>query len=137
MTRCAEEKDVPTIVHWLNGNPDNRFDPDILKYPSLRLICSYRPGEDPTAYLPSQKVLILESVRVTRSRMLESLASNPESSELDKAKALKDLVKATGLLASTEGIKEIYFLDGGGGVAELATKHGFEEVNMKVYRMKL
>lgn len=69
--------------------------------------------------------------------MLESLAINPESSELDKAQALRDLVKAVSLLASTEGITEIYMLDGGGGVAELATKHGFEELPYKIYRLKL
>jgi hypothetical protein len=70
---------------------------------------------------------------------MESVAMNPEASDLDKAQALRDMTKAATLLASSHGIREVYFLGGQGGVGEMATRSGhcFEELPYKVFRMKL
>ena len=124
--RAATPEDAKTITEWLNQNPFNQFDPAILQYPTLRVICSSKPGGEPVAFLPSQKALILES-----------LAVNPSATPLDSAQAMRDLTKAYTLYASTEGIREIYILDGGGGVDQLAQHHGFEQLNYRLYRMKL
>lgn len=123
--RVTTAEDAEQIVEWLKLNPLNEFESVILKYPTLRVIASYAQ-DGVICYLPTQKVLVLES-----------LAVNPEATELEKAQALRDLTKASELLASSEGIREIWFLDGAGGVGEMARSHGFEELPYRVYRLKL
>lgn len=123
--RFATPEDAPQIIEWLNANPLNEYDSVICKYPSLHVIASYAP-DGVICYLPTQKVLVLES-----------LAVNPKASELEKAQALRDLTKAAELLANSEGIREVWFLDGAGGVGEMARSHGFEELPYKVFRLKL
>lgn len=123
--RFAGDGDANQIVDWLNKTASNQFDPAILKFPTLRVLCSYN-GTGPVSYLPFHRVL-----------MLESVAANPEASLRDRVQAVRDFTKGVELLASAEGIKEIYFLDGGGGLGEMATHHGYELLPFKVYRMKL
>ena len=123
--RPATPEDSKELVQWLNSNPLNEFESVILKYPTLRVIASYAPDRV-ICYLPTQKVLVLES-----------LAVNPKASGLEKAQAVTDLTKAAELLASSEGIRELWFLDGAGGLGAVAEKHGFELLPYKVYRMKL
>ena len=123
--RAATPEDSKELTAWLSTNPLNEFESVILKYPTLRVIASYAP-EGVVCYLPTQKVLVLES-----------LAVNPNAGDLEKAQALRDLTKAAELLASSEGIREIWFLDGAGGVGEMARSHGFEELPYKVFRLKL
>lgn len=123
--RAAVPEDSEQIVEWLKQNPLGEYDAAICKYPTLRVIASYA-AEGVVCYLPTQKVLVLES-----------LAANPQAGELDKAQAIRDLTKAAELLASAEGIREIWFLDGAGGVGELAEKNGFELLPYKVFRLKL
>lgn len=122
--RFGRPEDAAQIVNWLAGNSGNSFDPDILKYPTLRTLCAYNGS--PVAYLPSQQALVLESY-----------APKPGLSEEESALALRDLVKGMELLASSLNIREIYFLDGDNGVAGMAVRHGFEELPMKIYRLKL
>jgi N-acetylglutamate synthase-like GNAT family acetyltransferase len=122
--KVGQADDVKEIVDWLNANQTNGLDPDILKYPTLRIVTAYN-GRN-IAHMPSQQALILESVAV-----------NPEATTLEKAEALKDLVKAQELLASSFGLKEIYFLASDRTVLEIASKRGFEVLDMPVLRLKL
>lgn len=102
----------------LKANPLNEYCDKILDYPTLRVLKAYDGPEE--HYLPTQQVL-----------MLESISPNVPPH------ALRDLVKGATLLAASSGVKEVYFLDGAGGVGKFAEHHGFEELNYKVYRMKL
>lgn len=118
--RFADKDDHAQVIEWINRNQS--FDPGILKYPTLQLICAH--NGKPISFLP-----------VHRGLILESLASNPWATELEKAEALKDLTKAAELLASSYGIKELYFMVSDKDVQKIAENHGFETVT--VCRMKL
>jgi hypothetical protein len=122
--RVAVPDDEKQIVEWLNQNPQNLFDPDVLKYPTLRVLCAY--GDEPVAFLPTQQALFLESLGI-----------NPKSSEDDRAQALRDLVKGAELVASASGIKEIYLFGRDERVLAIAEKRGFERIPWPLLRMKL
>lgn len=122
--RFAEPEDVKTCVDWLNATKGNLYDPGILKYPTLRILCAYNGA--PVAYLPTQRALFLES-----------LAVNPEAPLLERAQAFRDLVKNSQLLASDGGIKELYMLCEDENVLKVAEGHGFERVPYPLVRMKL
>lgn len=122
--KLAGPDDAASLVEWLNGTKGNLFDPDILKYPTLRTLCSY--DGQPIAYLPTQRALFLES-----------LAVNPAASLLEKGQAFRDLVKGSMLLAASDGIREIYMLCEDEDVLKVAVNHGFENVPYPLVRMKL
>jgi hypothetical protein len=122
--RVAGLEDSERLVEWLNSTKGNLFDPGILKYPTLRTLCSY-DGE-PIAYLPTQRALFLES-----------LAVNPAASLLDKGQAFRDLVKASELLASSDGIRELYMVCEDENVLRIAEGHGFERIPWPITRMRL
>lgn len=123
--RFGTPEDAEKVNDWIRQNPVNAYDPDIWKAPSIRVLCTY-DDSGPVSYLPFQKVF-----------MLESFAPNPTADKSDKAQSLRDFTKACELIASGEGIKEIYFLDGAEGVGEMAEGNGYELMPYKVYRMKL
>jgi hypothetical protein len=123
--RFADKDDAPTVIRWLNDNPQNRYDSAILRYPTLSTLCAYEPDGGPVAYLPTHRVL-----------MLESVALRPNLERLTSAQALRDLTKAAGLIAHAQGMREVYMLEGAGGLAELAERNGFEGT-WKAYRLKL
>jgi N-acetylglutamate synthase-like GNAT family acetyltransferase len=100
------------------------FDPGIANYPTSRMLVACN-GHG-IAYLPTQKVLVLES-----------LAIRPDTDRLTSAQATRDLVKGAELLASSEGIKEIMFLATDKTVAEMAKRQGFQELPWPVLRLKL
>jgi hypothetical protein len=121
--KFAEPSQAEELKQWLRDTKGNLFDEAILGYPTLQTICAYN-GQS-VAYLPMQRALFLES-----------LAVSPQATDLEKAQAFRDLVKASELVASSHGIKEIYMICGE-NIKELATKHGFEDVPWPVVRMKL
>jgi hypothetical protein len=121
--KLASPEEAKEIGAWLQQTPE--FDPDILKYPTFRIITSYG-AKGNVAHLPSQQVLVLESV-----------AARPEASDSEKAQALRDLVKASQLLASSFNLREILFFGTDKTVVKIAQEHGFEEIPWPVMRMKL
>lgn len=122
--KLAGPDDATALVEWLNITKRNLFDPAILKYPTLRTLCSY--DGQPIAYLPTQRALFLES-----------LAVNPASSLMERAQAFRDLVKGSELLAASDGIKELYMLCEDEAVLKVAEGHGFERVPYPLVRLKL
>jgi|SRR5579859_3683048 len=122
--RTARPEDAPQILEWLRANPANEFDPGILSYPTLQVLCSY--NSEPVCYLPTQKALILESTAI-----------RPGLSELDSAQALRDLVKAAQLLASQSGIKEVFYMGTDKRLNAMAGRHNFTLRDWKVLQMKL
>ena len=122
--KLAGAEDAAALLDWLTTTKRNLFDPNILKYPTLRTLCSY--DGQPIAYLPTQRALFLES-----------LAVNPAASLMERAQAFRDLVKASELLASSDGIRELYMLCEDEDVLKVAEGHGFERVPYPLVRMKL
>lgn len=125
--RVARAEDAVEIGEWLMKTENNLLDPDILTYPTFRAISSY-DGETNVAHLPSQQVVVL---------MLESLGVNPAAGRLDTGQAFRDLVKGMELLASSFGIRELYFICKDADVVKVAEGHGFERIEFPVVRMKL
>jgi hypothetical protein len=121
--KLASPEEAAEISEWLKLTPE--FDAGILKYPTFRIITSYG-SKGNVAHLPSQQVL-----------MLESVAPRPEATDLEKAQALRDLVKASELLASSFGLKEILFFGTDESVVKIAQEHGFEQIPWPVMRLRL
>jgi hypothetical protein len=121
--RFARPEERVILLDWLNANALNRFDPGIMSYPTLQVLCAY--GDEPEAYLPVQRALVLESY-----------APKPNMG-IPNPGAIRDLMKASELVADGHGIREIYFIGGEGGMGELAERHGFEKLDVPVYRMRL
>jgi hypothetical protein len=132
--RFARPEETEQILEWLKANSQNYFGERIFKYPSLKILCAYEDSGEPVAYLPIHNVL-----------MMESIAVNPKASNMNKAQALRDVTKACELIADGQGMREIYFVGGHGGVGEMADSkkgHSFKEVilggrSAKVYRNQL
>lgn len=110
--------DKARIDASLSANPLNEYNSEILDYPTLRVLKAYQGQEE--HYLPVQQVMMLESLS----------ADIPPQ-------ALRDLVKGAQLLAASHGIRELYFLDGAGGLGGFAENRGFELLNYRTFRMVL
>ena len=123
--RYATPEDAPQITEWLNSTQGNLYDPDVLTYPTLRVLCAYN-GNGPSVYLPAQTALVLES-----------LAVKPGTPPIESARAFRDLVKGMELLASSLGVKELYFMCSDKNVISLAESHGFTRMENTCLRMKL
>jgi hypothetical protein len=123
--RIARPEDTREIAEWLLSTQDNLFDPKILEYQTFRAISAYNEDGN-VAHLPSQQGL-----------MLESLAVNPASALLERGQAFRDLVKGSELLASSFGIREIYFICKDPDVVRVAEGHGFARIEFPVVRLKL
>ena len=122
--RFAYQQEIPLLSQWLEANPSGDFDPEILGYPTLKIVVCYR--DEPEACLPIQQAVVMETVGFSKNL-----------SNLDKAAAIRDMVKATELVASSLGIREIYFLGGQDGIGELAMRQGFEKLDVPIYRLKV
>lgn len=118
--RLATKEERPQIEAWSSEDAD----PKVLDYPTATVLCAYNGS--PVAYLPMQKVL-----------MLEATAISPDASELESAQALRDLFKGAELTASVNGIKEIYFLGTDTELNKVAEHQGIEKLPWTAYRMKL
>jgi hypothetical protein len=121
--RFADASEKKTVLEWALRTPE--FDPSILDYPTLQTLVCY-DADGPVAYLPMQRVL-----------MLESSARREGIGDLKSINALRDLIKAAEVVASSHGIKEIYFVATDKELGAVAARNGFEELPWKTYRMKL
>ena len=114
--------DDPLAREWLDKIPE--FDSGVLSYPTTRMLCSY--NSHPIGFLPIQKAVVLES-----------MALSPNSDEIVGAQAMRDLFKGAELCASSDGIREIYFLATDETMVKVAEKHNLEKLKWPVYRMRL
>ena len=120
----ASESDHKELLEWLNLRPE--FDQGILKYPTLQLLKSYNGKA--VAYLPIHRALILESSAIA-----------PGTPELLSMQALRDFVKASELIASSSGIRELYFMGTDKRLNRVASSAnvGFEQLKWPALRLKL
>lgn len=112
--RFARPDEAEQIVDWLHKNEHNEYNPDTMKSTALRILCSYNE-EGPQQYILLNKVL-----------MLDSAAPRPGLDPLNAAQSFRDFTKAALLLASAEGLREVYALDCGGGLDKMAKNHHYE-----------
>lgn len=127
--RFARPEDSRQIAEWLHSSEYNEFNAETLKSPSLSVLCSY-DETGPQNYILINKVL-----------MLDSTAPRPGIDVGTAAQSMRDFTKSALLLASGQGISEIYALDMGGGLGEMAQNHHFKllgkEVNGKFEAYKI
>lgn len=124
-TRPAVKQQLKQMLAWLVKTKDNGFDASVLAYPGTFTICAYNKERN-VLYMPVQQPF-----------MLESLGINPDASAEESAFAIAEATREVIMQAHIKGVGEIYFLGSNEKTNAFATKHGFEEVPFKVYRMKL
>jgi len=124
--RPTRLQDKDQCLEWIQNTEGNVYDLGVFLYPTTYTRCAFN-SKGPIAYLPVQKPL-----------MVEALAVNPEADKLEVAMALKELIQDTVSQAYQQGAGEVYFTCiPGSSTAKFAEAHGFEEIKMSVYRMKL
>lgn len=112
------------LAEWATKTPHNLLDEVAVARPETTVLLAH--NDKPITFLPVQIVAALES-----------LATNPDATDLEKAKALEQLVKTIAFLARKQGIHEIYFYTKDDDVAKLAIRHGFEDMPHRTLRLNL
>jgi len=124
--RPSTPKDFPLFSKWLvEGTKDNLFDPAVFTYKGTTAWCAYNKS-GPLVFMPAQ-----------RPFMMESLAINPDASEIDIAVALRELFHTIVSEAHKASEGEIYFGCQDEATIAFATKHEFKEVPFKMFRVRL
>jgi len=82
-----DSEDAPDFIKWSVANQGNAFDPEAGQYPDSFTLCAF-DTKGPLAYLPVQQPMFIEPM------MLESLAVRPDSTNVEIASALKELIQA-------------------------------------------
>jgi hypothetical protein len=124
--RPIQPNEGQLFLDWSLENKDkNEFDPQVPLYPASVTWCAY----DKTGPVAFQTI--------QRPAMLESLAPRPGLDSIRISSALRELTQNAITQAHLSGAGEIYFLGSDEKTNEFATNHIFEEVPLKVYRVKL
>lgn len=103
----------------------NLYDPNVLLYPSTGILKSFNSDKS-LVFMPVHKV-----------HMLESLGINPQATAMEVASGLKSLVLTVAYESRNIGIGELMFLCRDEQTAAFARAHGFEKVEIPLYRLKL
>lgn len=127
----AQTEDTEALIAAMDATPQNLCDSKIFTYPTLTTLKAVK--DDKTLmFMPFQICYVLESLAICK-----------ESSELEVAAALSDLIKVIRWEAHCKGIKELLFICKEHSTIAFATKHGFAELlfdkerNIGLYRMCL
>jgi hypothetical protein len=123
--RPAAAGEAQLVYDWAAENSHGEFDPEVVRFPSSRTWCAY-DKDGPLVFQTTQQPL-----------MLESLAPRPGATKEQVAMAMKELTQNAITQASIGGVGEIYYLSSDPDTDKLAANQIFEEVKMKVYRVKL
>jgi hypothetical protein len=123
--RPARANEGQLYFDWAKESTVNEFDPEVALFPSSVSWCAY-DKDGPLAFQTIQRPLVLES-----------LAPRPGATKLQIASALKELTQNAVTQAAITGAGEILFLGSDEATSEFAVSHIFEEVPMKLYRVKV
>jgi hypothetical protein len=124
--RAAKSSEAELFTKWTIDNIEkNHIDPDILGYPSTRILCAY-DKDGPIAFMPAQLPV-----------MMESLAFRPGITNHEAAAALKAFLQEVISSCYETGVGEIYFLSSEPTVAKMAERYGFEKLELTAYRLKV
>jgi hypothetical protein len=120
------DPDKEPVENWCEYNSlRNAFDKAVLGYPSTKVLAAHNNGKV-YAYMPVQG-----------TAMLESIGPNPDTTPLEQASAIVELVKSAATLAHGAGYREIYYLSSDDITDEGAAKLGFQLLPYRVLRKRL
>lgn len=123
--RPANAGDSQNLAEWLVYNADkNLLDEKAVTRPGTMIFCAH--DDKPLVYMPLQFVGVLES-----------LAPRPGATQTELAAALKELVKTAAFSCRSMNVHEIMFVCKDDKLADLAVKHGFEELPFRTLRLRL
>ena len=100
------------------------LDPETLTYPVTRILVA--ENGKPVMFLPVQTCYVLESLGPTK-----------EASDMEIASALKQLTAILHYESSKAGHGEMLFFCGHPATQNFAEKHGWERVDIPIYRWKV
>lgn len=124
--RAATAADAEQFAEWsLAARALNRFDPDVLEYPTTVVIAT-ETDEEPITFVPIHDVL-----------MCESLAVNPKATKLQIAQAIQKTDKLIEQLARNIQVRELYFLSKSPALTKLAQANGYEKLDFSILRRKI
>lgn len=123
--RSTRPEEAQMFFDWAKENTHGEFDPEVARFKSSVTWCAY-DKDGPLVFQTAQRPI-----------MLESLAPRPGANKLQIASAMRELTQNAVTQASISGAGEIYFLGSSEETNEFAMNHIFEEVKMKVFRLKL
>lgn len=124
--RPAEQKDSQTYFDWLKAASDrNLVDTGVYSYPTCNTVVVEKNNEP----------VLMNSFHAVI--MMEALAPKPGVSPKDEAIALRELYEAIKRIADATGVREIWFVCKDEGLNKFVQKHGFEQVNVAMFKMKL
>lgn len=123
--RPVRPGDTEKFIKYSDETPDNLWEPDVITYPSTFTRCVFN-SNGPILFAPIQKPLFIDS-----------LAFSPDSSEIDRAVAMKELVQDTVSQAYIQGAGEVLFLCKEESTINFAKKHLFEELPYRLFRIRL
>lgn len=118
--------EIPILADYMHKMLGlNMFDMDVLSYPRTVMVKA-SDGEEPLVYMPLQAVL-----------MYDSLAPKPGITPRQEAVCLKKIVDAVDEAARVTGFAETWFICKDDRVADIAVRHGFQEIkNVRVLKKK-
>jgi hypothetical protein len=123
--KTAVEESLEAL-EWIKQNADkNNIDWAVVNYPSTTLLKA-TDGDRNILHLPVQTVYLLESLGIS-----------PDASPLDVARALYAVMQVVRWESKKNGHGEIYFVGSDEQTNECAEKHGFEKLQLPVYRMRV
>lgn len=121
--RMARQSDGPEYLEWAKDQPD------------VDLFIPLHPGTFVlAAYDKSKKIALLP---VQRPYVLETLAPNPEASELEVTSALREFIQYLVTRSQAENVAEIYFLGSDEDTSTFAQNRIFEKLPYTVYRCRI
>jgi hypothetical protein len=125
IVRLATEADIPKLSEYIRNTPNNLLDPDIVKYPTLRVLVVEADGE-PIIFFPFHVVF-----------QGESLAIKPGIDKKLLAYGFRKLDTACRALAKPYGIKEMFFQCFDESFTKFAERHGWVKVIHSYLRTKV
>lgn len=124
--RPTKVEEYGQVLEWLKRISDiNLIDPGSLNYPANEFYTVDKGGE-PVLHTFLQNCYFWDA-----------LAPAPDATELDEAQALKAMTQAVALKAREKGYGEVFFLCSDPRVIRFCQSHGYKQVNIPLFRLKL
>lgn len=121
--RPARKGEGAQFLEWSKDVPG--FDPEVAYQPGVPTVAAYNK-QKVVAYMPIQQPFFMETI-----------AFNPDSTNLEKAIAMAEFVKFLVSQCYIKGVPEVYFLGTDDMTDKFALDHVFEPLPYKLYRVKV
>jgi len=120
----------PDFIKWSVANQGNAFDPEAGQYPDSFTLCAF-DTKGPLA------LLTRAAANVYRPMMAGILAVRPDSTNVEIASALKELIQACVTIGYMKGTGEMYFLGSNEDTTDSPRILCFEKLDMPIYRLRM